>query len=77
MLKRMTSLIERPSARMPRVSLVVLTLAAISLSACGDSTKRALGLERTPPDEFAVVPRAPLSQPPDLVCVPRVRVPRI
>ena len=65
MLKRMTSLIERPSARMPRVSLVVLTLAAISLSACGDSTKRALGLERTPPDEFAVVPRAPLSQPPD------------
>lgn len=52
-------------ARLPRVALAFVVLAAITLSACGDSTKRVLGLERTPPDEFAVVPRAPLSQPPD------------
>lgn len=52
-------------ARLPRVTLIFVALAAITLSACGDSTKRVLGLERTPPDEFAVVPRAPLSQPPD------------
>lgn len=52
-------------ARLPRVALVFVALAAITLSACGDSTKRVLGLERSAPDEFAVVPRAPLSQPPD------------
>lgn len=45
--------------------LVLLSLAALTLAACGDSTQRALGLERTAPDEFSVVPRAPLSQPPD------------
>lgn len=39
--------------------------AMLILASCGDSTKRALGLQRTPPDEFAVVRRAPLSQPPD------------
>lgn len=65
MLNRTTFPTDVLSARRPRVALVFLTLAAISLSACGDSTKRALGLERTSPDEFAVVPRAPLSQPPD------------
>ncbi|MBT5571620.1 MAG: DUF3035 domain-containing protein [Alphaproteobacteria bacterium] len=53
------------TSRSPRVTLVLLTLAALTLSACGDSTKRALGLSRTSPDEFSVVPRAPLSQPPD------------
>lgn len=56
----------------PRRSLVLLVLAALTLAACGDSTKRALGIVRTPPDEFAVVPRAPLSQPPDY----RLRPPR-
>jgi hypothetical protein len=59
-------------AHRPRVTLVLLTLAAISLSACGDSTKRALGVIRTPPDEFSIVPRAPLSQPPDF----KLRPPR-
>ncbi len=48
-----------------RMVLVLLAVSVASLSACGDSTKRALGFERTAPDEFAVVPRAPLSQPPD------------
>ncbi|NNE82894.1 MAG: DUF3035 domain-containing protein [Alphaproteobacteria bacterium] len=46
--------------------------AALILSSCGDSTKRALGLSRTAPDEFAVVKRAPLSQPPDF----KLRPPR-
>ncbi len=51
--------------RRARMALVLVAIAVVSLSACGDSTKRALGFERTAPDEFAVVPRAPLSQPPD------------
>jgi hypothetical protein len=38
---------------------------SLALVGCGDSTKRALGLTKTAPDEFAVVSRAPLSQPPD------------
>jgi hypothetical protein len=46
--------------------------AALILSSCGDSTKRALGLSRTAPDEFAVVKSAPLSQPPDF----KLRPPR-
>lgn len=46
-------------------ALALLLGAALALSACGDSTKRALGLGRTVPDEFSVVKRAPLSQPPD------------
>ncbi len=55
-----------------RTSLVLLTVAAVALAACGDSAKRALGIDRTAPDEFAVVPRAPLSQPPDF----KLRPPR-
>lgn len=50
--------------RYPR-PLLLLFGAALVLAACGDSTKRALGLSRTSPDEFAVLKRAPLSQPPD------------
>ncbi|GEO81734.1 hypothetical protein ROR02_18650 [Pararhodospirillum oryzae] len=37
---------------------------ALGVAACGD-TKKSLGLERTPPDEFKVVTRAPLAVPPD------------
>ncbi|MDE0779735.1 MAG: DUF3035 domain-containing protein [Alphaproteobacteria bacterium] len=58
--------------RSPRVTLVMLTLAAVMLSACGDSARRAFGVLRTSPDEFSVVPRAPLSQPPDF----KLRPPR-
>lgn len=57
--------------RFPRPLLLVFG-AALILSSCGDSTKRALGLARQSPDEFAVVKRAPLSQPPDF----RLRPPR-
>jgi len=38
--------------------------ACLVLSGCGE-TRRALGYDKTPPDEFTVVSRAPLSQPPD------------
>jgi hypothetical protein len=47
--------------------LLPLTLAvtgAVLLSGCED-TKRALGLEKTVPDEFAVLNRGPLVMPPD------------
>jgi len=72
----MTGLTDTPArpggdARAPR-GLVLLVIAALTLAACGDSTKRVLGLQRTAPDEFAVAPRAPLSQPPDF----RLRPPR-
>ncbi|MBN42586.1 MAG: hypothetical protein CL573_03740 [Alphaproteobacteria bacterium] len=53
-------------------TIILLMVTAMMLAACGDSTKRALGLQRTAPDEFAVVPRAPLSQPPDF----KLRPPR-
>ncbi|WP_043643038.1 DUF3035 domain-containing protein [Caenispirillum salinarum] len=53
----------RPSMRsLATAGLVLLTL---GLTACGSDTKQMLGLERTPPDEFAVVSRAPLSVPPE------------
>jgi hypothetical protein len=51
----------------PRASLAgaaLLLAAATGLSGCGE-TRQAFGLDRTVPDEFAVVPRAPLSMPPD------------
>jgi len=57
--------------RCPRPLLLIFG-AALILSSCGDSTKRALGLARTSPDEFAVVKSAPLSQPPDF----KLRPPR-
>jgi hypothetical protein len=56
----------------PRRALILLAAMAFALTACGESTKRTLGIQRTAPDEFAVVPRAPLSQPPDL----KLRPPR-
>ncbi|MCB2108867.1 MAG: DUF3035 domain-containing protein [Rhodobacteraceae bacterium] len=44
--------------------LATIALAALALSGCED-TKRALGIEKSVPDEFAVVSRAPLVMPPD------------
>jgi Protein of unknown function (DUF3035) len=42
----------------------VLLLAAVALGGCSDLSK-ALGLVKTPPDEFTVVANAPLTVPPD------------
>ena len=42
-----------------------LSGALLVLAACGGDTGRILGLEKTKPDEFAVVSRAPLTLPPD------------
>jgi hypothetical protein len=43
---------------------VAFVLAGLTLSACEDF-KKAVGIERTSPDEFAVESRAPLTIPPD------------
>jgi hypothetical protein len=44
--------------------VVALAVAATVLSGC-DSFKRAVGIEKSSPDEFAVESRAPLTIPPD------------
>lgn len=46
-----------------------LGLAAVALSGCQDA-KRALGYEKSAPDEFQVVERAPLAMPPDFTLRP-------
>lgn len=45
-------------------ALCAAGLVAVSLSGCGEARK-AMGFEKSAPDEFAVVARAPLSLPPD------------
>jgi hypothetical protein len=52
--------------------LAVLVAFALFLSGCsgGADVKEKLGLESTPPDEFSVVARAPLSVPPDFALRP-------
>lgn len=49
---------------------VVAVVATAALSACSDA-KKAIGLERTAPDEFVVVSRAPLTVPPDMQSLPK------
>lgn len=44
---------------------VVLALVVPVLAGCGDGVKRAFGWEKASPDEFTIVTRAPLTQPPD------------
>jgi hypothetical protein len=41
-----------------------LALLALGLSGCSD-TRKALGIDKAPPDEFAVVAGSPLTMPPD------------
>ncbi|HVH81125.1 MAG TPA: DUF3035 domain-containing protein [Stellaceae bacterium] len=49
-----------------RVFTVIPGLLALSLlTACSNNWKQAVGIEPTPPDEFAVESRAPLTMPPD------------
>ena len=57
--------------RSPVQLMTVAVVAAIALSAC-QSTKRALGLQKTAPDEFAVVNHGPLVMPPDFNLRPPV-----
>lgn len=45
-------------------SIVLIACAAVTLGGCED-TRRALGIDKSMPDEFAVVSRAPLVMPPD------------
>lgn len=44
--------------------IISAVVAVLALSAC-DTTKEKLGLSPKAPDEFMVVPRAPLSLPPE------------
>ena len=48
---------------------MLLGFASVTLSACSDF-RRAIGTEKSSPDEFAVVVRAPLSLPPDFTLRP-------
>jgi hypothetical protein len=45
-------------------SVSCLVIAALALPGCGEA-RRTLGMDKQPPDEFAVAARAPLSLPPD------------
>ncbi|HVI53306.1 MAG TPA: DUF3035 domain-containing protein [Candidatus Sulfotelmatobacter sp.] len=54
----------QPEMTMLARAALVAMLACLALSGCGE-TRRALGYDKAPPDEFTVVSRAPLSQPPD------------
>jgi len=47
-----------------RAALAIVLIAPL-MAGCGEGTKRALGWEKAPPDEFSIVTRAPLAQPPD------------
>jgi hypothetical protein len=47
----------------------IVLLAGLALSGCGD-TRKALGFDKAPPDEFKIVNRAPLSLPPDYALRP-------
>jgi hypothetical protein len=54
-----------------KVALRVMALAGLALSVAGcDSIRTAAGLNKTPPDEFAVVTKAPLVIPPDYALRP-------
>lgn len=56
--------------RIPRVAaLAVLATAAVALAGCG-STRQALGMTKTTPDEFRVVTKAPLVVPPEYALRP-------
>lgn len=57
------------SPRRAATPLIGLALLALALTGCSDA-RRAIGLDRNPPDEFAVVSRAPLTLPPDMRLAP-------
>ena len=45
--------------------IILISAISFGLSACSGNVKEDLGLTSTPPDEFSVITRAPLSVPPD------------
>ena len=47
------------------IRMGVAMVALPSMAACGSATKEKLGLSRKAPNEFLVMPRAPLSLPPE------------
>jgi hypothetical protein len=49
--------------------LAAAAVAMVGLSGCG-GTKRVLGLERSAPDEFRIITKAPLAMPPDYALRP-------
>jgi len=49
--------------------LAVIACAGVVLAGCSE-VKRAIGIDRAPPDEFAVESRAPLTIPPDFALRP-------
>ena len=58
-----------PFQRRSMRPLVFCALAALALAGCSD-VRRSIGLERTTPDEFAVVARSPLTMPPSFRNLP-------
>jgi hypothetical protein len=56
---------------MVRLAVGVSLLAALSLTGCSEA-RRALGYDKSAPDEFTVMARAPLAQPPDFTLRPPV-----
>jgi len=52
--------------------LLVCAAVALLLAGCSDARK-VIGLDRSTPDEFAVVPHAPLTLPPDMRGLPEPR----
>lgn len=57
---------------MKKQTLLYTALLTLTLAACsgGNNVREKLGLQPTPPDEFSVVSRAPLSVPPDYTLRP-------
>ena len=53
-----------PAWRPSPIRVAAAALALLGLAACAD-TRRAIGWDKAPPDEFKVTTRAPLSLPPD------------
>ncbi len=60
----MARLTDRHGGRPALVAAGLLGVAALALGACED-TRKVLGVDKAPPDEFRVVSRAPLTLPPD------------
>lgn len=54
----------QPKYAIPWLAATVVVAATVGLGGC-QKTREAFGLEKSAPDEFAVVTRAPLTMPPD------------